>query len=369
MTLQNGTQYELWLARDDGTRLAVLDNVGPFSFTSVLNNVGHFAITLPENFDRSLIAVDRRVLIWRRPVGGAMYLAFEGLIVIPDDDDSSGNMQRTIEGVDLNDLLRRRIVAYAANSAQAAMTAAADTMMAEIVKDNLGSDATAARQISSTYFSVAASPGAGPSLTKAFAYRIVLDVLRELADAARDAGTETYFGIVPTTETAFEFRTKTVTWGRDRTADSGNGLIFGKDFGNLAGGHLRQDHSDEVNVAYGLGRGDDDARDVQTSEDTTRARTSIFARREAGAPATMETTSAGYLDVADARVAEGRPVTTFTARLLSVPGAVYGLDWGLGDLVTATFDGRQFDAMIRAVTVNVEADGNEVIDVPIEARL
>jgi hypothetical protein len=124
-----------------------------------------------------------------------------------------------------------------------------------------------------------------------------------------------------------------------------------------------------VNVAYGLGRGEEAARDVQTSEDTTRSGASLFARAEAATNAVQESTSAGVLDAADGRVQKGRPVTTFTAQLLSVPGSLYGLDFDFGDRITATYDGRQFDCLIRAVTVAVDENGKEDIDPVIEAIL
>lgn len=368
MTSQNGTQYEIWLARDDGTRLAILDQTGGFSYTLVVNNVGYFTLTLPGTFDRTLLKKDRRVLFWRKPPGGALKLPFVGLIRrVRTSTDSRGLTTRRVSGYDLTGLLKRRVVAYAAGSASAAMTDQADDLLTELAKDNLGADATAARQLSSTYFSVAASPAAGPSITKAFAYRNVLDVMREVADASRQAGTYLFFGIVPTSESAFEFRTRTGEWGRDRTSDSGNGLVFGLEFGNLANPMLDEDATDEVNFAYGLGRGEEDDRNVQTSEDTTRSGASLFARSEAAANAVHETTDAGVTDVADARVQKGRPVTVFTADLLSVPGSEFGQDYDFGDRVTVTYDGLQFDALIRAATVTVDENGRETIAPIVEA--
>lgn len=355
------TDYEIWLSRDDGIRLKLLDNVVGFAYTQVVNNVGGFSLTLPGDFDHSLLVYDRRVSIWRKPPGGAMGLAFVGLIRrIRTRTDARGLTTYTVSGYDLNGLLRRRIVAYAAASDQASMTDQADDLITEIVKDNLGSDASS-RAISSTYFSVAASPGAGPSITKGFAYRNVLDVLRDVADAARQAGTFLFFGIKPVTETAFEFSTRTGEWGRDRTSDTGNGLVFGLARGNLANPVLDEDATEEVNVGYGLGRGEEAARNVQTSTDTARAGASVFARAEAATNAVLETTDAGVLDVADARVQKGRPRTIFTADLLSVPGSIYDKDWGHGDRVTIDYAERQFDCLVRAVTVNVDENGKETL--------
>jgi hypothetical protein len=385
MTYQNGTDWEIWVLRDDGTRLGILDTVSNFTWTLVVNNTGHFRVevVIPPSvpglaagrfatgapaIQASWFAKDRRILFWRKPATGAMKLAFVGIIRrLRQSRDARGLHTFRVSGHDLTGLLKRRVIAYAAASAQAAMTDQADDILTELAKDNLGTDATSARQISSTYFSVAASPGAGPSITKGFSYRNLLDVMREVADAARQVGTFLFFGIEALTETTFGFRTRTGEWGRDRTSDVGNGLIFGEAFGNLANPVLDDDSTDEVNFAYGLGRGEEAAREVQTSEDTTRSGASVYARAEAAANAVLESTSAGVADVADARVQKGRPVVMFTADLLSVPGSEFGKDWDHGDRVTATAFERQFDCLIRATTVTVDDAWRETIAPIIEA--
>ena len=364
------TDYENWLARDTGDRLQALDQCGPFSYTLALNNLGHFSLALPAGFPRDLLDYDRRVLFWRKPPGGQLRLDFVGLIRLMTTDAPGGFIRRVVEGSDGNELLNRRIVAYAAASAQASKTAVAANFMDQIVRENGGksSDTAASRLYGTSYFSVEDNTGLGPSITKAYAYRNLLDVLRDLSDAARTAGTATYFGVVPVTESAFQFRTQVGQWGKDRTADSGNPLVFSIENENLANPLLIEDARDEVTIAYALGDGEESQRDVQTSEDTTRSGRSLFGRREAAINAVGNAT-AGVLDAADGRVNKGRPVTRFTANLLSVPGYTYGVDWDFGDLVTVSFDGRQFDALIRSVTVSVGADKRETISTVVEARL
>lgn len=355
------TKHIVWLYRDDGTRLARLSPIS-FTWTHAQNTVGHFSLSLPGGFDRSLLDYDRRIGIWRKPEGGAQYLEFAGLVRrIQTRTDVRGLTTFNVSGCDLNGFLARRVVAYSAGSPESEMTDQADDLITEIVKDNLGSDAIAARQISSTYFSVASSPAAGPSITKGFSYRNVLEVLRDVSDAARQAGTALFFGIKPTGESTFGFSTRTQEWGRDRTADDATRLIFSLVRGNLANPVLDEDAGDEVNFAYGLGQGEGSLRNVQTSEDTARSAASLFARSEAAISATGEATDAGVADVADARVMQGRPVRLFSADLLSVPGSRYGLDWGFGDKVPISYAGLQFDVWIRAITVSVDENGRETI--------
>lgn len=365
--LQNGTQYEIWLSRDDGTRLAVLDTVGAFSFTRVVNNVGAFHLTLPSGFNKELLKKDNRVLIWRKPVGGAMYLAFVGLTRSVRAKGSV--VVRTISGLCLNDLLSTREIAYTAGSDQASPAAApADTLMVNIVKQNLGSDAATERQLV-TYLSIAPTPAAGPSLTRAFSFQNVLETLRRLSDASRAAGTSVFFGIVPTGESGFEFRTKINQWGDSRISSLANGLIFGPEYGNMENPDMIEDGSEEINFSYGLGRDLGASRKIRYAEATNRSRASYFARREKSINASSETTNGGVEAMATSDVLKGRSVVRFAGKLLSVPGSIYGKDWKFGDRVTCSYDDLQFDALIRAVTVSVDEKGMEHVDATAEALL
>lgn len=403
--LQNGADYQIYILKDDGTRLASfkrgpggrqgpLDNSGfnvpiggqiteqatanqvvSFSYTEVLNNIGRFSLKLPGSFDRRILRKDNRVVIWRKPPGGARKLAFMGFIRKPATrTDANGNTTREAAGYDLNYLLSGRVVAYYAGHARAEQSDQADDLMKSFVDENLGAAAlsgsgrkvTAA--ISSTYFSVEADAALGVSQTKAASYRKVLDVLREIADAARTDGTEVNFKVVPTDIDSFQFQTRTGQWGRDRTAGSGSGLVFSLTRGNLAGPiELLEDATDEINRAFALGQGEGANREIQYAEDTARINASLFAVREGKIDARQFSTAAGVLDAANSLLIKGRPVNTFTARLLSVAGSVYGKDWGFGDRITIDYDDRQFDALVRAVTVSVDENGAETLDTTLEA--
>ena len=402
--LQNGTDWQVWITRDSGERLATItrtvtngiraifteytyantsaaqagtgDTAVSFEYTQALNNVGWFKLELPGGFDRTVLRKDNRVVFWRKPVGGAGYIAFMGFIrKLRTRQERNGTVTRIVEGYSLEYLLTSRVVAYYAGHSRADQTDQADDLMKSVVDENLGANSLtaggrkASASISSTYFSVQADAAAGPSVTLAFSYEPVLDVLRKIAEAARTAGTEVYFGIVPTSENAFEFRTKTGQWGQDRTSDVANGLTFGPDYGNMGKAELVDDATNEINYAYGLGQAQGSAREVQTSTNTTLSGWSLWAVRESKIDARNLSTSAAVLDAADGLLVRGRPVTTFSAELLSVKGSIYGKDWNFGDRITVAFDGRQFDALVRAVTVSVDERGLETITPTLETYL
>lgn len=365
--------YEVWLLSDTGSRLALLDNVQSFGYTKAVNSSGQFNLTLPATFDVSKLQKDRRIAIYRKPYGGVLALDFMGII---ETIGRAGRVpNRMCSGVGLNGLLERRYVLYYASSAQAAYSSkAADDAMKQIVRENLGASATTGNSryvsnvISASYFTVQADLAQGATIGKQFAWRRVSDVLREIADASRQAGTEIFYEIVPLTESTFEFQTFKTLRGIDRR----NQMTFGVEYGNLDEPIYIESWADEVNYAVAGGQGENANRALNSAEDTTRSNVSIFGKSEGFVNATNVTgtsaaVSAALLEQARSVVNAGRPKRTFSARIINAPHALYGVHWGYGDYVTATYDGLTFDAMIRAVTVTVDEKGLEKIEARIEA--
>jgi hypothetical protein len=372
--VNNTPDYQIWLARDDGTRLKLLDTVGPFEFTQVVNNVGYFKIHAPQNIDPLLLKTDRRINIWRKPPGGAGKLAFSGLLVDPvTAANKAGNVTKILQGPCLNDMLARVYIMFPeGNTTTTLLTDQADDMQKTIVSYNRGSSATTANGrkrsgvLSSAVFSVEGNTSLGPSITKAVHNRNVLDALREIADAAREEGTELYFGVVPVTGSTMQFRTRTGQWGMDRSG-ANNTITFGMEYGNLAEPILEEIYSNEINAMTAL---DDNGGSIN-ADDTTRSGRSLFALREgiirSGGP--IFSTQSQRTSEAQAGLIAGRPMARFACKLLSVPGAVYGLDWDFGDRVKVTFDRRNFTAVVRGLTVAVDENGKEDIAAVAEGYL
>ena len=274
-----------------------------------------------------------------------------------------------MRAADLNDLLRARVVAATTDSANAIITAeAADDAMKRIVTNELGASASAARQISSAYFSVAANATAAPTLTKVFSYANLLDVLRDLAEASRTAGTELYFDLVPTGETTFQFQTFTGQRGADRTTTLSRELVLSP-AKNLVEASLELDARAAASFGYGLGQGLGAARTIQTAEDTEVTGLSVFGRRELAINAGAETAAGGVTQAAQHALSQARPRYTFSCVVANAPGSIYGVDWGYGDRLTVDFDGQQFTAMVRSVVVSVAGAGAETITPVMEAYL
>ena len=364
------TKHEIWLTTDTGARLDILDEAESFEWSRVINGIGRCRVTLTGDFDLSLLSPDNRIEIWREPSSGAK-LRLEDIYfirrIVPTTNQD-GLQRITVRAMSPTELLLRRIIAFAAGSSQSAKTDNVDDMMKEIVRENLGASAGndafgASRSFDATFFSVQADATLGPSITKNFSWRNVLIVLQDLSDVAREAGTEIYFAIVPTSTTTFEFQTFANQPGQDRRFPDGNiPIVFSLDRGNIVDPVLEDDFEDEVDYVYGGGQGEGAARDIQEVRDLDRINKSTWNRREAFRDARHESTAAGTSDEAEARLTEGIPKRRFSCFLLSTENARYGKDWDFGDRVTVEYLKNQFDGLIRAVNVSVDQDGRETVE-------
>lgn len=368
-------RHEIWISRDDGTRLSIVDNVVSFRWNKVANGVGRCSIVLEEDFDRTLIAVDRKIEIWRAPIGGELRLENAYLIRRIGTQTNIRPLTRIVlHGVDGNDLLRRRIIAFAAGSSESKKTDNIDDMMKAIVRENLGSLAGNdpdgnSRSFDASFFSVDPDFGLGPSITKSFAYRKVLLVLEDLSEAARIAGDQVYFAVVPHNVSEYLFRTYINQIGQDRRSPGGNDPItFSLRDGNIEIPDLEEDFDDEENYVFGGGQGEAAARNIQTAFDLARINRSIWGRREAFRDARHESTDAGVTAEAEARLSEGRPKRRFFTSLLSVQGSRYGLDWDFGDRVTVVYAEQQFDGLVWSVKGSVDDEGLETIEGRLEVE-
>ena len=365
-------EYSIWFLHPaTGDLLALVEEFAELSYTKVVNAVGAFTLKMPAQtsapgvvFDPSLIHEDTRIAVWRKPAQGVRILDFVGFVRYFDRRTENDNLYYIMSGLDLNYLLDSRIVAYYAGSAQADKTDQADDMMKAIVRENLGSTATdmlssTTRDLpqTDTGFSVQADAGLGNSVSKAFAYRNILLVLQEIADASHETSeaASVYFGIVPLSQGwECEFRTNIQQWGLDHRYPSGaqGAVIFSLEFGDITDVSRFTDWRNERTYVYAGGQGENVLRDIQVASDAARIGASPFNRREDFVDARNATTSAQVLDAANAGLRAGRPRNTFTARWVDAT-KVYGRDFGHGDYITAVYLGETVDCRIDAVTITV----------------
>jgi hypothetical protein len=162
--------------------------------------------------------------------------------------------------------------------------------------------------------------------------------------------------IVAPTESTLELRTFATTYGVDHRASSGQPVILSEDTGSLTNCVLEIDRANEVTFAICAGTGPGTSRITATSVDSTRIADSPFNRIEAFGDYTNISDQSTLQDKADALVRAGRPITTFTADIVDTDAATRGVQYDLGDLVTAAFRNQQYDCRIDVIGVTVGGD-------------
>lgn len=356
-----GSSHELWLTTDTGVRIAQLTTSTTFQASRVTNGIGWFAMNMPLSFDINNIRLDRMIQLWRQPSGGVMSL-WNVYFLRKWIFATNGSQEVvTLEGPDVNDLLRRRIVAAYSGTAQATKTDFADDMMKEVVTQSIADGVapvpTAGTRVWSN-LSIQADAGVGPTITKSFPFDKLLagsgsGVLAVLAKAAREAGTEVFFSVEPNVVTGssitFQFRTTVNQPGQDVTSR----VVFDQARGNMRDPSLEYDYSEEENYIYSAGQGEGADRNIQQVYDTTRYSASIWNRCEGFADARNQTSDDGVREAGRANLEGSRPRIRFTAQPVDTAGTRFGIDWNFGDKVRSRYKNVEFDTIIRAVTLSV----------------
>lgn len=357
------SHYEIRLYDPFGAYLAVLDGFMSLDYVLKVNEVGTVSLVVSIDYPPFLFRKDGRIEVWRGVGAGPLRLQNVWLIVkrrTAVDDD--GELLIDVAGHDLKDLLRRRIVAYAASTAYADKQGLVDDLAKAIVRENLGSLATDTARSWATYLSVAPDLGLGPAVTKACSHRNVLAVLQELCEASAQLGTFLAFDVVPTgTSPPFEFRTYVHQRGVDHRYPGGaSPVLLSPDRGNLTDASVTYDWSEEATYVYAGGQGEGQDRIMQTASDDTRIGASPFGRVEHFVDARNGETPAAVTSEAQAELMARRPRVAFQGTLVDTEATAYEVHYGLGDRVTAQFEGELFDCHVMTVHVSVR-DGREAI--------
>lgn len=374
------TAYQVLLYDAWGTRVAVLDAVETLTYTLTANATGALSLTIPADSvpDQYLVG-DARLEVWRRPDGGGW--ANDGNTIWLIEKAVRGISQRDgryrkIAAVSAMDLLSRRCVMYYDGNAATSKTGPVDNVMRAVFRENLGSSADSSpiysagsspsRNWSST-ITVGADASLGPSVSKSFTWRNVLTVMQELARDAANSNAPVYFDIVSLSPGQMEFRTYARVRGVDLTT-AGSSVVISAERGSLGGTiELATDWADSATWVVAGGQGQGVARSLNHTFDFARAAATPWGVREVFVDQTALTSSASLLAEASAELRRRRPTRTITGSLLSVPGAIYGVDWSWGDLLKVEFERESFTARVDSVTVTLD-NGEETIKAAIKAE-
>lgn len=358
--------YEIYLTTDAGVRLASLSTFTSLEASKEASKIGSFSIDMPLSFNPDLLAPDRMVQIWRQPNGGRLGLWHVYFVRRWKFSTSGESDNVTIKGPDINDLLRRRIVAAYSGSSQANKTDNADDMMKEVVTEAL-SDGVAPIPTAGTRvwddLSVASDLSKGPTITRGIAWKWLLTesgqgVLPTIAKAAKEEdGTDLFFAVVPdvvgSNSISFRFETYTGQIGQDVS----DRVVFDQARGNMRNPSLEYDYTSEVNYIYAGGQKQGSDRDIQQVYDSDRYSQSKWGRIEGFVSANSQSGN-GVVSAGQDALNNGRPKVRFTATPMDTESTRFGIDWDFGYKVMAKYRNIEFASTINAVTLSVDDSGD-----------
>jgi len=412
--------FEFWLTDDAGKRLELLDRFAFASYSRVVSGRSTLQIGIPyRDFEKRIkpvFAPDRRIDVWRSPAHGYP-LRREGVFLLrkPKIYTRTEDALQIIEffGRGPVDLLNRRFVVQQPGTTYSEKTAAIDDMMKEIVREQMlfgyAVDHNGLFDNSRAYpadeFSVQFDVARGPVVSKRFAGRNVLDVLKDLKDLSFQKHEDNplfneriYFDVVPLelggfeifildeptgaiildergegledeqsitsrAELGLQFQTFVNLRGQDRTSL----FEFSVENGNMIKPFYAVDHFDEVNAVIVRGQGRGESQATAVVEDVVRIGASRWNRCEDMASASYEAEETALEEVGRGELTVGRPREELYVTFLNTPGglhqprSLYGVDWDLGDLVRVTYAGIQMEAEIVIVYVSYDENGEEEI--------
>lgn len=368
--------YEVHVHTDVGVRLLILSQpIISLESVRAVNTVGTLAVTVPFGvIPDSYIQFNFIILVWRSIDGNTRQIMNQTLYYMQrwTHRDRDGNKTTTIECVDALHLLRRRLIAYYAGSAEAQKAAApADDQMKAFVRENLASTASdyagaTDRGLSATTLTVEPDLSLGASIAKAAAWRVLYDVLRELADASRTAGTWLAFDLIPVAGQGLNFRVFRNQRGIDRRVGA-NAVLISEASGTLIESELITDYSEVATHVYAGGPGEMSNRIIGTASNTALVQ-SVSGRVEDWTTGYQGTTQAYVTDEAEAALTLRRPRQTATGQIQQSTSLIWGRDIDFGDYVRAQMFGIVVDARLDGVQTTLDSSGQETILVALRSE-
>jgi hypothetical protein len=378
-------RYQVRLKNLAGVQVAILTDWYDLKFHRKVNGVDSCTLEIDGNIAvLDEFVLDGQIEVWRSDLAAdpviPIYLEYEGFHRTEVRRTAlDGRATFSSIGMGYDHLLARRIILYATGSAQADKAAVGETVMKEFVDENAGPGATSPPRLLSAGvmagLTIQADGAAGAVWTGARAYRILLDILVEVA---RDSDVD--FGIIGTGPATFEFQAQASPWGDDRTTtglDPATGLngagnppvIFSLPQGNMEIPLYSNDRRDEVTSVIVLGQGQEADRLLVERTDAAAIAESTWNRIERPRQGNTEDAVAGLNSIGDEALESLQAKEVFRFNGLQIPATLYGRDYFLGDLVTARYNDIERNKKIVGVQISVQRGVERIIlelsDVPL----
>lgn len=339
-----------------------------------VGSVGSATFSIPGDYPIDYLKKDGIIEIWRHPQNRQPYLLFSKIFFLRQRVFSviGGKRAWTLTAYDPNYLIsdpngqRGRIVAYAADTAYTSKSTYADNMIKAIARENIGTLATDSDRDLSAYLSIQADVSGAPSISKGFSNRVLLPVFNEICQASITAGTYLAWDIVCTSPPlngayALELRTYLNQRGIDHRFSSNQPVLIGLDYGNLDDVSIDENWTSEESWVRVGGKGEGEKRAYSTGGDTTRIGESPYNRREAFENLSNISDPTTLADQVDTTLRAGTPRPNYSGRIIPTSQALFDVEWGYGDYLTAQVIGRSFDARSDSMVIKYSRDSGEEI--------
>lgn len=350
----------------DGSVRIVLDGTSfeDVKYSRALNDVGIFAMTLPSDVRwTGIFTLDALIDVERaNPLTGFLQVE-ETYLTRLTNRYREGNQERfVVGGLSLNHLLARRIVDPAddplAAGGYSTKAGPADDVLTDYVDEQCGTYASVIRQFPN--FSVAASTSVGSAAGRRLRYENLLEVCQDVANQSNID-----FQVYRLTSNTLRFVALPIGTDRTRSRNypSAPFVELNPVRGNLSDPSLLFDRKKEQNYVYALGQGPGENRILSKMpgegindspynriEFTTDVRTA-----ERGDSQTITTGArAALYDKQAQKEFTFKPTGTES-------GAIYRLDFDLGDSVTGVWDDDVIDLRVREVEITLDSSGETIV--------
>jgi len=351
--------YTLQIRNPAGTLVAELANVLDLDAGRSINTPAALRVRMaPDAIAASILVPDARLRLLRTGTDAVARVALGSDFLLRSWRQGYAANEAFLElaGLGMAQILARRIVAYAAGSAEAEKSAAAaSNIMRALVRENAGSGAATDRDLS-TWLQVEADDGIGASVAKSVAWRPLDGALADVAEASALAGTLLYWHVAWNAGAGkYEFQVKQGQPGADKTAS----VQLDSAAGDVQDAVLVRDYAEQITHVYIGGQGIGAARTVVEVDAPERLGSSPFGRVEGWADRRQYTSSTGMADEGRAELWDRRARVLFTGTVN--PGAwEYLRYWDFGDKVKVLHAGQALTCMINSVRIRL-AGGAETV--------
>lgn len=306
--------------------------------------------------------VDARIVVERSVDGGPMYVEGRTVWFVRKAVITGGINKPELIKVTAhcaNSLLYRRIVAYYPEELE---TEKEDMpvldIILEMLHENLGADAIAARDFSSYLYIPPATTNYGPIRSISLAWRDVGSTIKELIETAKEDGVTIgidiqYQSIDPLKLVVVAGR----SIGTDRV--DGDPIIIGKN--NFDDWEIDFDYTNEQTYIYAGGEGEDDDRLIVEVSSAEAIKASPFNRVEGWVERSELEVSADLEAYAQGQLEKKLTRPKVSGKIVEGGQIVWGVTLGFGDLVQIEVKGLLINCVLEAYQIkNTPSDGDNL---------